>query len=177
MFDRIHLWSHLVLDLYLLEEIFKTTVSVLMIGIHIFYFFLVAPLCWALLWAPKAPLLSQLISLPGMELPQVQEPRLTFSSLPRVQVLSCFLSSSFSLLWLQGGLSYPFRCLRSSASVQQVVHENCCRERWFYILLLPCLLPLFSFALTGYVEVILAFQKSEVFYQCSVDVLCESFHS
>ena len=69
-----------------------------MIGIHIFYFFLVAPLCWALLWAPKAPLLSQLISLPGRELPQVREPRLTFSSLPRVQVLSCFLSSSFSLL-------------------------------------------------------------------------------
>ena len=98
MFDRIHLWSHLVLDLYLLEEIFKITVSVLMIGIHVFYFFLVAPLCWALLWAPKAPLLCQLISLPGMELPQVREPRLTFSSLPRVQVLSCFLSSSFSLL-------------------------------------------------------------------------------
>ena len=76
-----------------------------MIGIHIFYFFLVAPLsclsqtcCWALLWTPKAPLLSQLISLPGMELPQMWEPRLTFSSLPRVQVLSCFLSSSLSLL-------------------------------------------------------------------------------
>ena len=105
MFDRIHLWSHLVLDLYLLEEIFKITVSVLVIGIHIFYFFLVVPLscrsqtcCWALLWAPEAPLLCQIISLPRMGLPQMRDPRLTFSSLPRVQVLSCFLSSSFSLL-------------------------------------------------------------------------------
>ena len=102
MFDRNSPVKPSGLDLHLLEEI---SVSVLVIGIHIFYFFLVAPLsclsqtcCWALLWTPKAPLLSQLISLPWMELPQMWEPRLTFSSLPRVQVLSCFLSSSLSLL-------------------------------------------------------------------------------
>ena len=48
--------------------------------------------------APETPLLSQLISLPVRGLPQVWEPLVSFSSPLGVQVLSCFLSSSFSLL-------------------------------------------------------------------------------
>ena len=60
----------------------------------------------------------------------MQEPLLTFSSLPGVQVLSCFISSSFSFLfffcpmWLYRDLSCAFGYLRSSASSQQVVCEN-----------------------------------------------------
>ena len=60
----------------------------------------------------------------------MQEPLLSFSSPPEAQVLSHFLSSSFSLLlfgpiWLCGNLSCPFKCLRSSAHVQLVLCENC----------------------------------------------------
>lgn len=65
--------------------------------------------------------ISQLISLPLGVLPRLQETFLFHSSLPSVQVPSWFLSFFFSSL-----LSYPdtkrfycpFRCLRSSASIQ-----------------------------------------------------------
>ena len=50
------------------------------------------------LTATKSPLLSQLIFSWVRGLPQMQEPLLTFSSPPGAQVISCFLSSSFSLL-------------------------------------------------------------------------------
>ena len=53
--------------------------------------------CCALLRAPKAPLLSQLISPPVRGLPWMQESLLSFRSPPGVQVLTRFLSSFFSL--------------------------------------------------------------------------------
>ena len=40
-------------------------------------------------------------------------------------VLFLFPSSFFCPTWLRGDLVYPFRCPRSSASVQQVLCENC----------------------------------------------------
>ena len=54
--------------------------------------------------------------------------------LPGVQVLSIFLSSSFSLLFfhptqLCRDLYSPFQCPRSSASFQLVFCENCCIYR------------------------------------------------
>ena len=77
----------------------------------------------------KTPVLSQLISPPVRGHPQMREPPLTFSCLPGVQVLSCLLSSSFSLLLsfvLPGFVGiFLFRCPRSSASVQQLLCENC----------------------------------------------------
>ena len=54
--------------------------------------------CWAPLQAPKAPLLSQLISPSVRGLPQMREPLFTLSSLPGVQVPPCFPASSFPLL-------------------------------------------------------------------------------
>lgn len=42
--------------------------------------------------------------------------------------------------------------------------------------LLSRFLFLFSFVLLGYIELFLPFLKAEVFCQCSVDVLCKSFH-
>lgn len=77
---------------------------------------------------PGSPLL-QLISLLIRGLPQMQGPLRTFSSPRGVQVPSCFLSSSFAFFFspypLCGDLSCPFRCPRSSASVQQVLCGNC----------------------------------------------------
>ena len=91
--------------------------------------------------ASNASLLSQLISPSERGFPFQRggfpyfgiSPLLQLPCL-RVQVLSRFLSSSFSLLFfhptqLCRGLYSPFWCPRSSASVQPVVCENCCIYR------------------------------------------------
>ena len=91
--------------------------------------------------APEAPILCQLISLQVRGLPQVQEPVLSFSShTPGGQVLSVssflllpFLS--FILPSYAGIFSCPIRCLRSSASVQQVLCENCSICRYILVVL------------------------------------------
>ena len=81
--------------------------------------------------APKAPLLSQLISPPLRGLPQMREPLLSFSSTPRgagpipLPLLFLFPSSFFHPTQLCGDLSCPFRCPRSSDSVQLVLYESC----------------------------------------------------
>ena len=87
--------------------------------------------CCALLQAPEAPLLSQLISSPMRGLPQMRKPLLFFSSPPTrgagpipLPFLFLFPSSFFWPTWLCGDISCPFRCLRSSVSVQQVLCEN-----------------------------------------------------
>ena len=56
------------------------------------------------------------------------EPLLSFSCPPRAQVPSSIRSSSFSLLTMvlpdySGNISYPFKYLRSSARVQQLLCE------------------------------------------------------
>ena len=85
----------------------------------------------ALLWAPKAPLLFQLISPLVRRLPWVGEPLLSFSS-PHPGALvqshlpfSFFPFLSFTLPGYKGIFSCPFRCPMSSASVQQILCENC----------------------------------------------------
>ena len=87
--------------------------------------------CCTLFWAP---LLSQLISLPVRELPQMWDPLLSFSRPQGHKCLPASFPSSFSLLTLvlpgySGNLSYPFRCLRSSARVQQLLCEICSNLR------------------------------------------------
>ena len=80
--------------------------------------------------SPKTPLLSQLIFPQARGLPQIQGPLLTFSSPTGAQIPSYFLSSSFCPVFsfilpsYVGNLSYPFLCLRSSASVQQAICEK-----------------------------------------------------
>lgn len=61
--------------------------------------------------------LTQLIVLPMMGLPRVQKLLLS-RFLPRAEVSSHFLFISFHLIQLYGDFSCPFRCLRTSASVQ-----------------------------------------------------------
>lgn len=69
----------------------------------------------------STPLLSQLISLLVWGLPWVQEPLLQLPS--RAQFPSCFLFFPFYLSSYPG-LSFSFRCPRSSDSVQWVLYEN-----------------------------------------------------
>ena len=85
------------------------------------------------LLSSEAPFLSWLISPPVRGLPRVQGPFLFFSSLPGVQDPSCFFFFfSFILPGYIGDLDCPFRCLRSSAGVQQVFCENCFTCRFFF---------------------------------------------
>ena len=80
--------------------------------------------------APEAPLLSQLISPPVRRLPLIRN--LSSPSAPHrgagpipLPLLFLFPSSFFCPTWLCGDLFCPFRCPRASASVQQVLCENC----------------------------------------------------
>ena len=79
--------------------------------------------CCAFLQAPEAPPPSQLICPMVRGLPWVQEPLLSFSSPPGVQVPFCFFFSFLSPTQLCEDFSCPFRCPRSSASVQQALWE------------------------------------------------------
>lgn len=84
------------------------------------------PLCSPL--SLLGPLMSLLISAWERGLHWMGEPLLTFNSPPEVQshpTSSPLFPSSFHPTWLCGDLSCPFRCLRSSSSVQQVLCENC----------------------------------------------------
>ena len=91
--------------------------------------------CRALLRAPEAPLLSQLTSLLVRRAsPDARtSPYLQFSNRGAgpvlLPLLFLFPSSFFCPTQLHGDLSCPFRCLRSSASVQQVLCENCSIRR------------------------------------------------
>ena len=86
--------------------------------------------CCSLLRALEAPLLSQLISAPVRASPDagaslhLQLPTRGAGPI-LLPLLFLFPSCFFCPNQLRGDLSCPFRCLRSSASVQQVLDENC----------------------------------------------------
>ena len=86
--------------------------------------------CWTLLRVPEPPILPA--DLPASEGASPNAGTSSYLQLPArdavpflLPLLFLFPSSFFHLTQLCQDLSYLFRCLRSSASVQQVLCENC----------------------------------------------------